>query len=300
MKKLVVAADIDTSLDERARGDARFEIVRRPVRTELELAAIVGDAHVLATRAYNKVTRRVIEAAPHLELIAQGTSGIDNVDLDAARERGIQVINMPGVNANAVAELVIGYMIFLTRTVPFYTREIAGGRFDRDDCATRHELRHFRVGIIGLGNVGTLVAQYARVFGMDVQAYDPYVADAKVETLDELLRTSDILTLHVPLTEETRKMIGAKEIAKLVKGSYLINASRGEVLDQQAALDALRSEHLAGLALDVFDPEPPVAPLPDDPRLILTPHIGGCSYEVKTTVGGRLFEKIAAFYSLSS
>lgn len=300
MKKLVVAADIDTSLDERARGDARFEIVRRPVRTELELAAIVGDAHVLATRAYNKVTRRVIEAAPHLELIAQGTSGIDNVDLDAARERGIQVINMPGVNANAVAELVIGFMVFLTRTVPFYTREMVGGRFDRDDCATRHELRHFRVGIVGLGNVGTLVAQYARVFGMDVQAYDPYVADAKVETLDELLRTSDILTLHVPLTEETRKMIGAKEIAKLTKGSYLINASRGEVLDQQAALDALRSEHLAGLALDVFDPEPPAAPLPDDPRLILTPHIGGCSYEVKTTVGGRLFEKIAAFYSLSS
>jgi phosphoglycerate dehydrogenase-like enzyme len=297
MKKLVVAADIDESLDARARGDARFEIVRRPVRTEAELAAVVGDAHVLATRAYNKVTRRVLDAAPHLELIAQGTSGIDNVDLDAARERGIRVINMPGVNANAVAELVLGFMISLTRTVPFYTREIVGGRFDRDDCAARHELRHFRVGIVGLGNVGTLVAQYARAFGMAVAAYDPYVTEARVQTLDELLRTSDILTLHVPLTEETRKMIGAREIAKLAKGSYLINASRGEVLDQQAALDALQSDHLAGLALDVFDPEPPVAPLPDDPRLILTPHIGGCSYEVKTTVGGRLFEKIAEFYA---
>jgi D-3-phosphoglycerate dehydrogenase len=299
MKKLVVAADIDRSLDERASGDARFEIVRRPVRSEEELAAVVGDAHVLATRAYNKVTRRVLDAAPHLELIAQGTSGIDNVDLDAAHERGIHVINMPGVNANAVAELVLGFMISLTRTVPFYTRQVVRGTFGRDDCATRHELRHFRVGIVGLGNVGSLVAKYASVFGMEVQAYDPYVPEARVSTLEELLGTSDILTLHVPYTEETRKMIGAHEIAALRRGSYLINASRGEVLDQGAALDALASGHLAGVALDVFDPEPPAGPLPDDPRLILTPHVGGCSYEVKTTVGGRLFEKIAEFYGVS-
>jgi D-3-phosphoglycerate dehydrogenase / 2-oxoglutarate reductase len=295
-KKLVVAADIDASLDDRARGDARFEVVRRPVRTESELAGVVSDAHVLATRAYNKVTRRVIEAAPHLELIAQGTSGIDNIDLEAARERGIRVIHMPGVNANAVAELVIGFMISMTRTVPFYTRALTRAEFDRDDCADRHELRHFRVGIVGLGNVGSLVAKYARVFGMEVQAYDPYVAEARVPTLEELLRTSDILTLHVPLTQETRKMIGEREIATLGRGAYLINAARGEVLDQNAALAALESGHLAGLALDVFDPEPPVEPLPDDPRLILTPHVGGCSYEVKTTVGGRLFERIAELY----
>ncbi|HVG24566.1 MAG TPA: NAD(P)-dependent oxidoreductase [Thermoanaerobaculia bacterium] len=296
-KKLVVAADIDSSLDERARGDARFEIVRRPVKTEAELANVVGDAHVLATRAYNKVTRRVLEAAPHLELIVQGTAGIDNVDLDAARERGVRVIHMPGVNANAVAELVIGFTIALTRTVPFYTRELVRGAFGRDDCAERHELRHFRLGIIGLGNVGSRVANYARAFGMSVQAYDPYVAEARVKTLDELLAASDILTLHVPLTQETRKMVGAAEIAKLARGSYLINASRGEVLDQRAALHALAANHLAGVALDVFDPEPIEGPLPDDPRLILTPHIGGCSWEVKTTVGGKLFEKVVEFYA---
>ena len=295
-KKLVVAADIDSSLDERARGDARFEVIRRPVRSEAELAGVVGDAHILATRAYNKVTRRVLDAAPQLEVIAQGTSGIDNIDLDAARERGIRVIHMPGVNANAVAELVLGFMISLTRTVPFYTRELVRGAFGRDDCAERHELRHFRLGIVGLGNVGSLVAKYARVFGMPVQAYDPYMEEARVPSLDELLRTSDILTLHVPLTHETRKMIGASEIATLARGSYLINASRGEVLDQNAALEALASGQLAGVALDVFDPEPTVGPLPDDPRLILTPHVGGCSWEVKTTVGGRLFEKIAELY----
>ena len=296
-KTLLIAADVDRSLFERANADGRFEVVHRPVRTENELAAIVGDAHILVTRAYNKVSRRVLDAAPHLELIAQGTSGIDNIDLDAARERNIAVIHMPGVNANAVAELVVGFMISMTRTVPFYTREVVRGQFSRDDCATRHELRHFRLGIIGLGQVGTIVARLAGAFGMSVQAYDPYVAAARVATLDELLATSDIVTLHVPLTAETRRMIGAAELAKLRRGSYVINASRGEVLDQNAALAALEEGHLAGLALDVFDPEPPGRTFPDDPRLILTPHIGGCSYEVKTTVGGQLYALVLDFYA---
>ncbi len=299
-RTLLVAADVDRSLFARAEGDERFTIVDRPVRTEEELAAIVGDAHVLVTRAYNRVTRRVIDAAPRLELIAQGPSGIDNIDLAAARERGIAVINLPGVNADAVAELVIGFMISMTRTVPFYTREVVRGVFSRDDCATRHELRHYGLGIVGLGQVGSRVARLASAFGMRVQAYDPYISDfggvSRVATLAELLASSDILTLHVPLTDETRRMIGARELASLRRGSYVINAARGEVLDQRAALDALASAHLAGLALDVFDPEPPDVPLPDDPRLILTPHVAGCSYEVKTTVGATLYDEIVTFY----
>jgi len=299
-KTLLVAADIDRSFFARAQTDDRFAIVHEPVRTEDELAAVIGDAQILVTRAYNKVTRRVIESAPRLELIAQGTSGIDNIDGDAARERGITIINLPGANANAVAELVIGFMIAMTRTVPFYTREVAQGRFERDDCATRHEMHHYALGIVGHGQVGSRVARLARAFGMHVRAYDPYISDfgesERVESLAELIAKSDILTLHVPLSAETRKMI---DVSAMKRGSYLINASRGEVLDQNAALSALQAGRLAGLALDVFDPEPPAGGFPDDPRLILTPHIGGCSFECKADIGAMLYEKVAGFFSLS-
>ena len=300
-----MAADVDRSLLESAAADHRFELQHSPVRTEEELLSVVGDAEILVTRAYNRVSRQVIDAAPKLELIAQGTSGIDNIDLEAARERGITVLNMPGENANAVAELVIGFMIAMTRTIPLYTREVTSGRWQRDDCATRHEMRHHRLGIVGLGEVGRRVARLAVAFGIHVLAFDPYLTDddfanrdaERATSLDALLAASDILTLHVPLSLETRRMIAAKELALLPRGSFVINAARGEVLDQTAALDALASGHLAGLALDVFDPEPPNAPLPDDPRLILTPHIGGCSHECKTAIGARLYEKIVAFYS---
>ena len=304
-KKLLVAAEIDRSFYERAAQDVRFQIIDRPVRTEEELAAVVGDAQVLLTRSFNRVTRRVIEAAPQLELIAQGTSGTDNIDAVAARERDIVIVSLPGENANAVAELVIGFIIALTRTVPTSTRELVTGVWNRYDCSTRHELSHFSLGIIGLGEVGRRVARLANLFGMRVHAFDPYISDAdfserrasRVGSLDELLRTSDVVTLHVPLTVETRRMISEAQLAMMRSGTILINAARGEVLDQNAALAALAANRLGGLALDVFDPEPPTTGFPDDPRLILTPHVGGCTFEAKAAIGAKLYEKIAAFYA---
>ena len=155
---------------------------------------------------------------------------------------------MPGENANAVAELVIGFMIALTRTVPQYDREMRAGEWTRDDCASRHELRHHRLGIVGLGQVGMRVARLAVAFGMRVRAFDPYISDedfaqrgaARVASLDALAARSDILTLHVPFTPETRTMIGANETGVApIRRDRLINAARGEVLDVDAALDAL-------------------------------------------------------------
>lgn len=304
MKRLLIAADVDQSLRTRARDDGRFEIVDHPVRTEDEMVAIVGDCDILVTRSYNRVSKRVIDAASSLELIAQGTSGTDNIDMEAARQRGIAVINMPGENANAVAELVIGFMIALTRTVPQYDREMRNGAWTRDGCASRHELRHHRLGIVGLGQVGMRVSRFAAAFGMRVTAFDPYITDqdfsdrgaARVSSLQALLRESDILTLHVPFTAETRTMIGANELALLPPGAIVINAARGEVLDLDAALDALNRNLLGGLAIDVYDPEPPTRTWPDDPRLILTPHVAGCTTEAKSAIGAKLYEKIVAFY----
>jgi phosphoglycerate dehydrogenase-like enzyme len=300
-KTLLIAADVDATFRERAAQDGRFDVIDHPVRTEEELAAIVGECEILVTRSYNRVSKRVMDSAPRLELIAQGTSGTDNIDSDTARERGIAVVSLPGENANAVAELVIGFMIALTRTVPASTREMKDGVWNRYDCSSRHELSHYRLGIIGLGQVGMRVARLAGAFGMLVQAFDPYIGEAdfmergasRCESLEELLRSSDIVTLHVPLTAETRRMI---DVASMQRGAYLINASRGEVLDEAAALEALSSNRLSGLALDVYEPEPPGRKFPDDPRLILTPHIGGCTHEAKAAIGAKLYEKICAFY----
>jgi D-3-phosphoglycerate dehydrogenase len=304
MKRLLIAADVDRSFQARANADGRFAIVDHPVKSEDELAAIVGDCEILVTRSYNRVSKRVIDAAPSLELIAQGTSGTDNIDIDAAKARGIAVINMPGENANAVAELVIALMISLTRTVPAYDREMRAGLWARDDCATRHELRHHRLGIIGLGQVGMRVSRLAAAFGMRVTAYDPYISDddfaqrgaTRATSLDALLRETDIITIHVPFTPETRGMLGANEIASMPRGACVINAARGEVLDVDAAVAALSRNDLGGLALDVYDPEPPLRTWPDDPRLILTPHIAGCTTEAKSAIGAKLYEKICAHY----
>jgi D-3-phosphoglycerate dehydrogenase len=304
MKRLLIAADVDRSFLTRANADGRFAIVDHPVKSEDELVAIVGDCEILVTRSYNRVSKRVIDAAPSLELIAQGTSGTDNIDIGAAHARGIAVINMPGENANAVAELVIALMISLTRTVPAYDREMRAGIWSRDDCATRHELRHHRLGIIGLGQVGMRVSRLAAAFGMRVTAFDPYISDddfaqrgaTRVTSLDALLHESDIITIHVPFTPETRGMLGANEIASMPRGAIVINAARGEVLDVDAALAALSHNDLGGLGLDVYDPEPPTRTWPDDPRLILTPHIAGCTTEAKSAIGAKLYEKICAFY----
>jgi phosphoglycerate dehydrogenase-like enzyme len=288
VKNVFLAASVERALVERLRDDARFAIVD-------DIAA----AHIVITRTITNVSREFLARAPLLELVAQGTAGIDNVNLDALRERGIELIHLPGINANAVAELVIGLMISLTRTLPRYAQEMTRGIWNRDDCASRHELRHFILGIIGHGNVGSRVARLARAFGMRVIAFDPYVYELgetlRASSLSQLLGEADIVTLHVPLTGETRRMLGAREIALMKRGSILINAARGEVLDLDAALAALASDHLGGLAVDVFDVEPPQRTWPDDPRLILMPHIGGCTAEAKGAAAELLFERLRLY-----
>lgn len=291
-KRVVIVADVEPRLIELLTHDPRFDVHRRPLGGDL------ADAEILVTRTVNRIDAEVLSRAPRLEVIAQGTSGIDNIDQSAARARGIEIVSLPGINANAVAELVLGWMVALTRTLPLYDRETRAGVWRRDDCAERHELRHYRLGIIGFGNVGSRVGRIASSLGMRVAAYDPYVGEfgsaSRVPSLDALLRENDIVTLHVPLTEETRRMIDARALRILPRGAIVLNAARGEVVDLDAALEALASGHLGGLALDVFDDEPPARRWPDDSRLILSPHIAGCTHEAKNDAAVELYERLAA------
>lgn len=306
-KRVLVVADVDPSLLGRLKADPRFDVKIEITTDEEALASAVPFAEVLITRAHNRVTARVLAAAPDLQLIAQGTSGVDNIDEAAARARNVALISLPGENANAVAEFVIGQMIALTRTLPLYHRSMVERQWLRNDCATRSELRSHRLGIVGLGRVGGRVSALARGFGVEPRAYDPYLTSevctqrgaTKIETFHELLRTSDAVSFHVPLTGETRGMLGQAEIELLPRGAIVINASRGEVTAVDSLLKALESGHLGGVALDVFESEPPDRRWPDTPQLILTPHIAGCSRESKQSIGESLYGRICDFYGLT-
>jgi D-3-phosphoglycerate dehydrogenase len=305
-ERVFVAADIGAGFLERISADPAFEVSFRDVRTEEELAEGAREADVLVTRHHNRVTRRVLEGASRLRLLAQGTSGLDNIDLEYARERGISVVGLPGENANAVAELVISHMIALTRTVPAYGEMIRSGVWQRADCAGRRELSAHTLGIVGIGRVGRRVAALARTFSVNVIAYDPYLSEeeinargaARCATLEELLRRCSILSLHVPLTGETRGMIGSAEMDLLPPGVCVINTCRGQVLDQSELFARLKTGRIAGAALDVYEEEPPRnSDWPDRSRLILTPHVAGCTGEARESIGRLLYERISEFFA---
>lgn len=300
---ITVAASVEPSLLARLRDDARVELTAVDATDENSLVAAIGDAQIVVTRAHNPMTARVLDAAPRLALIIQGTSGTDNIDEEAARRRGIRIESLPGLNANAVAEYVIGCMISLTRGIPGYTAAVRAGRWPRADCAKRRELRSHILGIAGLGRVGRRVAHLARSFGVTCIAYDPYLDEEvfatagveRVPSLETLIRRAHILTMHVPLTNETRGMIGAGEIALMRPGGFFINASRGAVVDTSALLEAMLADRIGGLALDVFEVEPPMTQWPADPRLILTPHIAGCSGDSKESIASAIYEVIEEY-----
>lgn len=305
--RVFVAADVGSTLLTALERDSRFDLVYYPVRSTDELISMIGDSEVLVTRHHNRVSAAVFESARALRLVAQGTSGLDNIDTEQARLRNVMVASLPGENANAVAELVVAHMISLTRGVPDYNEMVRDGRWERDSCVQRRELRSHQLGIVGLGRVGSRVSHLAGLFGMAVLAYDPYLTDEnftergaeRTATLDELLSKIQILTLHVPLTEETQGMIGRSELARLGPGAYVINASRGKVIDQQALFEMLNQSLLGGAALDVFETEPPEGiEWPSRDRLILTPHIAGCSRESKESIGHGLYSTICSFLNI--
>ncbi len=275
------------------------------VRTGLspqDLARIIGDYDALIVRSGTRVTREVLAAASRLKVVARAGVGVDNIDVDAATELGILVVNAPTGNIVAAAEHTIALLMALARRVPQAHLSMRQGEWNRKRFIGV-EVREKVLGLIGLGRVASEVARRAHGLDMHVLAYDPYVSEeqarkvgAHLVSLDEVLSRADFLSLHLPLTPETRGFMSAERLARMKPGAYLINTSRGGVLDERALLEALDSGHLAGAALDVFAEEPlPVEhPLRRHPKVILTPHIGGSTVEAQARVATDAAEQVIA------
>ena len=283
-------------------GDGEYpgmEVVDRAGIGRAELLDIVGSFDAIITRSRTKVDDELIRAAERLQVIGRGGVGVDNIDLESASRRGILVVNAPEANNVSAAELAIGLMLNAARGVARADRLIRSGTWDRKFLG--RELKGSRLGIVGLGRIGSLVAKRAQGLGMTPMAYDPYITrrraeELKVELFDDLhamLARSDFLTVHTPLTEETEGIIGADELRRLPRGAVVVNAARGGIIQEDALLDALASGHLFGAGLDVYVSEPP------DPKralfqrdnVVLSAHLGANTAEAQARIGTEILER---------
>ena len=266
-----------------------------------EAAALLNEltgADGLIVRSATRVTAELLDKAECLRVIGRAGVGVDNVDMDAATRRGVLVMNTPGGNAVSVAEHTFALMLALARSVPQSNAAIHAGRWEKS--STGMELRGKTLGLVGLGRVGTEVARRGRALEMKVLAYDPYVTQAAARELDvelvpfeDLLRRSDVISLHTALSAATDKIINAAALAQMKRGTRLINCARGELIDETALAEALRSGHLAGAAVDTFAQEPPKnSPLIGLPNLIATPHIAGSTAEAQEEVGTLIAQQV--------
>jgi D-3-phosphoglycerate dehydrogenase / 2-oxoglutarate reductase len=272
------------------------------VQTKLapeQLKSIIGDYDALIVRSQTQVGAEVIESGKNLKVIGRAGVGTDNIDVDAATRKGIVVVNAPTGNIVAAAEHTIALMLALARNVPQANSRLKSGKWERQQMIGA-ELRNKTLGIIGLGNVGSEVAKRVQSLEMRVIAHDPFVSEDyarnfKVElvSLDRLLEEADFVTLHVPLTTATRKLIGAKELAKLKPTARIINCARGELIDEEAVVKAIRTGRIAGAAFDVFASEPVTdSPLFKEDKIIVTPHLGASTIEAQTSVAKDIAEEV--------
>ena len=269
------------------------------------LAAALADADALVVRSAVQVNDALMEKAPKLRVIGRAGVGVDNIDAEAATRRGIVVMNTPGANAVAVAELTIGLMIAMARKMASANSSMHAGKWEKKNLQGS-ELRGKTLGILGLGRVGLEVARRARAFGMEIIGSDPFVSAAvarengiKLVSLDELFASSDYLTLHVGLTPQTNGIINAKTLVKMKKGVRIINCARGELVEDEALVAALKSGQVAGAALDVFAVEPPKeSPYFGVDNVVLSPHIAGSTGEAQEAVGVQIARQVRDYLKL--
>jgi D-3-phosphoglycerate dehydrogenase / 2-oxoglutarate reductase len=277
-----------------------IEVVENTSVEKEELTGIIGGYDGVIIRSRTKIRKDLIDAAEgKLDFIIRAGVGLDNIDVEYAREKGIEVINTPEASTNGVAELAVAHMLALLRHIPQATARMKKGEWPKKELKG-NELGSCTVGIIGLGRIGRRTAELVKGFGAKAIGYDPYVdevqgMDIKIVDLDELLTNSDIVSLHLPHSEETHHMIGAKELEKMKESVYLVNCARGGTIDEDALYEALKNKKIRGAALDVFETEPPKdLKLMELDNFICTPHLGAQAVESSNRVGEEVVKKVAA------
>ena len=291
--RILVTDEIDPEGVALLAGVEDFDVDEVPTLPPAELLAKIPAFDALVGRSATKVSAEVLRAATRLKVVGRAGVGIDNIALDTATELGIAIINAPAGNTIAVAELFFGVVIGLLRHLPRAYESMHAGRWERSSLLGS-ELKGKTLGIVGVGRIGGEVAVRAHSFDMSVVGYDPYIAESRFQslrvhrcvTLDELLDTSDIVTVHTPLTDETRGMIGRRELARLSPAAIVVNMARGGIVDEDALAEATDAGKLAGAAVDAFIKEPLRAdhPLSKFPNVFLTPHIGASTAEAQRNV----------------
>lgn len=291
MKKILIADPISESGTDFLKQQG-FDVVVKPDITSEELLTEIAQYNGLIVRSRTNVTAEVIAHGDNLKVIGRAGSGLDNIDVAAAKKAGIAVVNAPGANSQSVAEHTMALILGLFRNLLPAATALAGGKWEKKGY-TASELHGKTIGIVGFGHVGSLVAKLAAGFGMKLVVSTRTETEEKEKmvrgfngslvSLDHLLKESDVVTIHVPRSSETEALIGKKELALMKKTSYLVNCSRGTVVDEKALVEALTSQQLAGAALDVFatEPLPADSPLLKLKNVILTPHVAGQSREAK-------------------
>lgn len=265
-----------------------------------DLLTTVGESNVIIVRSRTKITKKVIDAAPNVKIIARVGVGLDNIDTEYAESKGIKVLNAAEAAMNAVSELVIGYMIALSRSIPKADDGMKKGKWLKKELVGS-ELRGKYLGIIGVGNIGRNVGRIAKCLRMNLIGYDifpinqDYVREVSMIKTDlkTLLENSDFVTCHVPLTEKTKHLINSETLSYMKPTSFLINTSRGEIIDEKSLFTALTEKRIAGAALDVFEVEPPTnTELLNLPNMICSPHIAAQTKEAQELASNVIAEKV--------
>lgn len=297
--KIIVTDPLDEEGIEELRKDFQVDIMLK--LSQEELIERIGDYDAIIVRSGTKITKEVIEAGKNLKVIGRAGVGVDNVDLQAATERGILVINTPDANTITTAEHTIAMMLSAARNIPQASEALKRGEWDRKKY-TGVELYEKTLGIIGLGRIGSEVAKRAMAFGMKVIAYDPYVSEERARelgveltSLEDLLRRSDFITIHVPRTKETEKLIDEGALKKVKKGVIIVNCARGGIIDEDALYRAIKRGDVRAAALDVFEKEPPgKIPLLTLENVVATPHLGASTREAQKRAALEIAREVRA------